>query len=304
MSARHSAAAVFSSGRDPRPGGAPGAGRLAAVVLAALMVGLPGCGDTGAAAKQLNAQWLAERGLVVERLNVRAEDGSGETAEVLLCGVNAHGGHVLYVLSGNYIDDSEVEATPSRGHVEELRASPDGRHLAIVYVGEGHPVLDVVDLPRLVRQRRYEARLTLDPYPGWIAVRRWDGSHLVVASDVLLTQRGADGRVPAALTLDPPEEFAVDAETGELTAARGELSDPVGYYISRLLSKDREAMLGAIDAFWVLGGKSVVPRLQERFRSEHDRGIRAVLLDAIEELRHRAWVEKQGEAAEQGTAEP
>jgi hypothetical protein len=98
-------------------------------------------------------------------------------------------------------------------------ASPDGRHLAVVSAGEGHPVLDLLDLPRLLKGRHGRAPLlTVDPYPGMISLEGWTGGRLRISSDRPLdTCCTPDHRVPGEQVLDAPRLFQLDPASGGIT---------------------------------------------------------------------------------------
>lgn len=78
--------------------------------------------------------------------------------------------------------------------VASLSVSPDRRRLAVVSVGEGHPILELVDLPALLRQRKYAMLCTVNPFPGTINVVGWSDGRVLVESDVLLTVANSDER--------------------------------------------------------------------------------------------------------------
>ena len=95
-------------------------------------------------------------------------------------------------------------------------ASPDGRHLAVISAGEGHPVLDLLSLPRVLKGRHGRAPLlTLDPYPGMISLEGWAGGRLRVSSDrPLAACCTPDHRVPGDQVLEVPQDFLIDPDTG------------------------------------------------------------------------------------------
>jgi hypothetical protein len=95
--------------------------------------------------------------------------------------------------------------------VAEVRVSPSGRYVAIVSVGEGHPILDVVDLYAVLGGRGPEPLVSINPYPGTINVTGWDGEHLVVESDSPL-DRPKEGEI-----LDEAETFMVAVPSGVVT---------------------------------------------------------------------------------------
>jgi beta-lactamase regulating signal transducer with metallopeptidase domain len=115
------------------------------------------------------------------------------------------------------------------GEVRQMAASPDVKRLAIVSVGEGHPVLDIVDLSALLAGKDAKSFVSVNPYPSWIDIERWEGERLIVKSDVLLTHRNAEGRVPAYASFHEAQQFAVDS-AGKITALSADAKDAVAYF--------------------------------------------------------------------------
>jgi len=96
--------------------------------------------------------------------------------------------------------------------------SPDGRYLAVLSVGEGHPVLDILDLDRVVQGTHGDRSLFfVDPYPGSIELLSWEGSRLKVASDrPLAAGLDASGRAPGVDVSPEPSRYWIDMATGEI----------------------------------------------------------------------------------------
>lgn len=81
--------------------------------------------------------------------------------------------------------------------ITSLSVAPDYRHLAVMSVGEGHPILELVDLPVLLKHRRYVARCTVNPFPGMLDVIGWRHDGLLIDSDVPLTEENPEARAAA-----------------------------------------------------------------------------------------------------------
>ncbi len=97
--------------------------------------------------------------------------------------------------------------------VSDLAPSPDRRWLAVLSVGEGHPILEVVDLQTLLTTHEYQVEVTINPYPGTINIAGWRDSMLLVTSDMPLRdlpigEGDIERRMLPAQTL-----FSLDAET-------------------------------------------------------------------------------------------
>ena len=172
----------------------------------------------------------------------------------------------------------------SMGEVHELRPSPDGRYLAVLSVGEGHPELEVVDLPLLVRRGRFKVLRRVDPYPGGVGIDRWDGARLIVGADALLTHRGSNGRVPCTLQMEGAEQYALDIRGGAIEPLTAGAKDPVGYFIRQLSSKDAGLREGAVLALRTLKDPRAVGALTEALQAEAQADIRAEMQKAIKEL--------------------
>lgn len=79
--------------------------------------------------------------------------------------------------------------------VTSLSTSPDRQRLAVMSVGEGHPMLELVDVTRLLERHEYSAPCTINPFPGTLNVIGWDKSAVLVTSDVPLTVENTEQRV-------------------------------------------------------------------------------------------------------------
>jgi len=110
--------------------------------------------------------------------------------------------------------------------VHQILPSPDNKHLAVLSVGEGHPILEVIDLEKLRLQSKYVVLQEIDPYPGTVSIDRWDGSYLIVNSNVPLTQRKEDGRVDPDHILPKDETFSLDVATGEIKSSTFDKKQP------------------------------------------------------------------------------
>lgn len=68
--------------------------------------------------------------------------------------------------------------------VADVRVAPGQQWMAVISVGEGHPMLEVVALSDWIAGQPYRAQCTINPYPGTIHAERWDDGRLGLASDV------------------------------------------------------------------------------------------------------------------------
>ena len=156
----------------------------------------------------------------------------------ILCVINtSNEGPQWFLLNSVLRGENERIASISAASelISDIKAAPDGEYLAVLSVGEGHPVLEVIDLPKLLEEKTYTVLHKLDPYPGVIEIHSWDGVRLQVSSDMLLTYRDkTDGRVPEDLRLSWQETFALNVLTGEISGVSDGAKNPAEHY-SRVL---------------------------------------------------------------------
>jgi hypothetical protein len=175
----------------------------------------------------------------------------------------------------------------SMGHVRGISASPDGKLLAVISAGEGHPMLDVLDLPSFLDGDSKKAPLlTIDPFPGviMISIPTWDGGSLRVWSDRPINRISKEtGRVPPWLELEHLEEFRIDIGTGEIRPLGENARDPVRYFRKRLADKDGSISDAAFALAW-LKAYEALPDLRALEACTEDPGLRADLHTAVEEL--------------------
>lgn len=86
--------------------------------------------------------------------------------------------------------------------VTELSLAPDAQSLAVMSVGEGHPILEWVALPPLREKGQYQVLCTQNPYPGTIWIKAWQGGGLQIGSDVDLRIDGAEARIDVSASSD------------------------------------------------------------------------------------------------------
>lgn len=89
--------------------------------------------------------------------------------------------------------------------VTEIAASPDGHWLAVVSVGEGHPMLEIIALDEFTREHRYRAQVEFNPYPGTLTLAGWHQGSLEVFSDALLDRPRIAGE-PANFDLSEQQQ--------------------------------------------------------------------------------------------------
>jgi hypothetical protein len=173
--------------------------------------------------------------------------------------------------------------------INALDVAPNGRYLAVVSVGEGHPILEVVDLPKLLQGATYTVLHTLDPYPGEIAIDTWHGSKLHVKSDMLLTRLDPESnRVPAQWQLTSLETFALNVPTGDVSGVSEGAQNPAEHYADILLdprTSDSERDEALTTLRRLNSNEALIMHLLKALEQEQDPKRINQLLEEIRKLR-------------------
>lgn len=191
---------------------------------------------------QINQELLVNiRGVLFEPLQ-NASRGNRQLAEsVTLCVINTRNeGPQWFLLNTESTGMNEQlgSISGSLGLINSIKASPDGQYLAVISVGEGHPILEVIDLPQLLQTKSYRALQSIDPYPGFVEIQEWKGNQLYIKSDVLLTERDRQTReIPSEYGLAWQETYALNVITGEITGVSEGAKNPLEHYTQILLNQ-------------------------------------------------------------------
>jgi hypothetical protein len=122
--------------------------------------------------------------------------------------------------------------------ITALRASPDAKYLAVLSQDGTRTLVELIDLPKLLQTKTYQVVQKIDPAPGKIDLRGWDGLQVQVGCDMLLTRRDpANGRVSQDWALVSPEVFAMHAVTGQITGVSEGARNPAQHYANVLLNQ-------------------------------------------------------------------
>ena len=140
--------------------------------------------------------------------------GNNET----LCVINTdyEKGAYWFVIKGAYGNREIGNNLCQLAEVHHLLLSPDRKYLAVLSVGEGHPVIEVIDMQKLRDKFEYTTLHVLDPYPGVMSIDRWEGTKLLIDSNVPLNLRKENGRVDPDLLLPETKKFSLDVLTGKV----------------------------------------------------------------------------------------
>ncbi len=169
-------------------------------------------------------------------------------------------------------------------NVESVEASPDLRFLAVLSSGEGHPMLEVVDLPTLRQQANYLVLHEIDPYPGSVADKGWQDGALRLDSDIALTYREDGGRVPSVLLLPESAEFALDPDSGHISPVTFDARGLMEHQIQQLADESSYQRRDAALALRYLGLPEAVPALERALAQERDQDVREEIEGALELL--------------------
>lgn len=165
--------------------------------------------------------------------------------------------------------------------VSEIKASPNGQYLAIISVGEGHPILDIVDLQALLINQECKTITTINPYPGTVNIEKWKNNELIITSSTLLTHK-IDEQYPIEFFTSNQETFLLNPETQVITGLSSNAKNPIQYFINLL--SDSENKPFAIDILGLLRAQEAIPNLQKMLSQETDPEIIEKLKAAIKQI--------------------
>jgi len=227
----------------------------------------------------------AQYGILIEPL------GNGDSG---LCAVNSADGAQWFWLNAPHSGMNEPLGTIEAAFflVDSIKASPDGRYLAVMSVGEGHPIIEVVDLPQLLRQRQYTVLHSINPYPGVAYLEVWQGAELHITSDMLLThQDPVTGDVPENFMLAGDEVFALNVVTGAIRGVSEGAASPAKHYSGILtdpLADDGSKMQALTGLLSLENHELSIEDLFKIIEQEENPERLIKLLEVIEQLRQQS----------------
>lgn len=95
--------------------------------------------------------------------------------------------------------------------IVSIVAAGDSKSLAVLSVGEGHPILEIVPLPALIERGSYDGKCSVNPYPGTIDAGEWRDDQWLIQSDTNLLIEDIEERAnaisgqPYAYTVSLPD---------------------------------------------------------------------------------------------------
>lgn len=176
--------------------------------------------------------------------------------------------------------------------VSSLKVSPDGRYLAVLSVGEGHPIIEVVDLLELLNRQQYTVLHAINPYPGVAYLEGWQGMELQIGSDMLLTHRDpVTNDVPEQFMLLGDEIFGLNVVTGVIRGVSEGAKSPAKHYARVLMDQqaDEHSKTQALTGLLSLKEHDLTEEdFFKMLEQEDDPEHIIKLLEAIEQLRQKS----------------
>jgi hypothetical protein len=68
--------------------------------------------------------------------------------------------------------------------IDTVSISPNRKYIAVLSVGEGHPILEIAALAPLLKNGKFASLCEVNPYPGTIRIGNWSGGKLLIQTDV------------------------------------------------------------------------------------------------------------------------
>lgn len=177
------------------------------------------------------------------------QDGS------LLCAMN-FGDHADWLIFSGFTTNQRLEAQPnSMSIVSDILVSPARKYVAISSVGEGHPIIDVVELESLLDNKEPHPFVSINPYPGVVNVDKWEGEKLLINCDTLITDKNQ--------SLITEAKFEVDVATNKITLLSPDPTQLVAHLLSFITSRDKWTTLDALNTLATLQDKTAIPELEK-----------------------------------------
>jgi len=210
--------------------------------------------------------------------------------ELKLCAINlSEDTAQWFILKGGRLSERIPVSPQSLSIVDDFQISPAQSSLAIVSVGEGHPILDVVDLKYLLEQKEVKLLLSINPYPGFIHIEKWQKEQLIVVTDRLLTYSttSTENEKSYPLRLTEGEKFSIEIATGKITSLTPHARNPIRFYSQQLSRSEVWEVTEAITALVSLQANKAIPILQQVLKRRKEPEIQKILRETIEKLKDK-----------------
>jgi hypothetical protein len=134
----------------------------------------------------------------------------GDDADARLCVIGTESGAEWFVFGDGPLPRKLFKVPEiSLSQVARLDLSP--RYLAVISVGEGHPMLDILDWPAMREERLSEVVYSFNPYPHLLDSMGWQSStHLGLE----LSRLSEEEALPAGLPACAGEKYTLELPAG------------------------------------------------------------------------------------------
>ena len=195
-----------------------------------------------------------------------------------ICVINTRdNGAEWFKVNQNDIYHDKLEPPQSMSYVSGLQVSPSGKLLAVMSVGEGHPILDIINVEALLSDQPADSLFSLNPYPGWVNMENWQGEQLIITSDRLLSEHSQD--------LYQGEEFLLDTNSFKISPLSSNAKYPIQYYLYLLATTHNLwQMEEIIQTLVSLNAVEAIPTLKQFLQQPRMAKLKPQLKQAIQEL--------------------
>ncbi|MDH5680028.1 MAG: hypothetical protein OEZ36_00455, partial [Spirochaetota bacterium] len=99
------------------------------------------------------------------------------------------GSRWMLLRSDSYFARDLGDVNPGFAIVNNVKASPDMKYLAVETVGEGQVSIQILDLQKLLAGEKTESLYQISAHPGMAHIVMWKRGLLMLSSDIFLEQK-------------------------------------------------------------------------------------------------------------------
>ncbi len=170
--------------------------------------------------------------------------------------------------------------------IDDIKVSPDGRYLAVQSqdILGTEQILEVIHLPLLLEQKQYKVLQSIDPYPSWVKIDKWEGDKLIISSTALLTHLDKDGRVlDDSLGYLPIQQYSLSINTGHIEGVTEIVKNPAAYFLKQFATNPNN-MYQSAKALVYLKEASIIPKLEKIMAQETDTKLKIRMQEVIDSV--------------------
>lgn len=210
-------------------------------------------------------------GLICDTISVSQEENTQ------LCALNL-ADHAEWFIFSDTEGNQRLDIMPnSMSIVGDFVVSPARKYLAINSVGEGHPIIDIVELESILDNKEPKVLVSINPYPGVVNLDKWDGEKLLVSCDSLITDKNQ--------SLMTEGKFRVDVATNKITLLSPNPKELLKHFLTFVSGEDKWAALDAINTIQSLKDKKAIPELTNQLKNKKlDAEVKKAIEAAIKAL--------------------